>query len=168
MIDVTGSRELQATILALRQADRDIARNINKTARARMRPVWQGALNARASTALERRVITSGARVAVGERGVTFYAATSSRPLSGGLVPSQQWAGAEFGAKDRRVKVTQRSRAGKKYTRSTIIQRQFRARQRDGMVAFDAASAAGTQLVAMWVRDTVDHFKAIPTIEVTG
>lgn len=168
MLDVMASREIQATILGLKRAERTLARDINKGVRGKIRPVWQGEVNSRARTSLERRVIASGARVAVGERGVSFYAATSRRPLSGGLVPAHEWAGTEFGARERQVTVTQRSRAGKRYRRDTVIQRQFRARQRDGMVAMDAASTAGRQLVAMWVRETVEQFKAIPTVEVTG
>lgn len=168
MIDVGSSRELQATILALRQAESAVARNINKDARTQIRPVWQGELNARTRSAVEARVISQGARVAVGQRGVTFYAATSSRPLSNGLVPSTEWAGFEFGATTRTKTVSQRSRKGKRYNRETTVNRQFRARQRQGVIAMDAASVAGTRLVAMWVRTTVDQFKAIPAVEVVG
>ena len=40
MLDVTQSRELQATIYALRQARRDIRLDINKTTRNRLKPLW--------------------------------------------------------------------------------------------------------------------------------
>ncbi len=168
MLDVRGSRELQATILALRQSQRSIRLNINKNARSRIRPLWQAELNARARDAMTRRVIVAGARATASDRGVTVHAATSRRPLSGGLVPAFEWAGAEFGARSRRVEVTQRSRSGRSYRRPLTINRQFRGRQQDGMVAFDAASEVGTKLVAIWVHTVVDDLQQIPAVEVTG
>lgn len=153
MLDVRGSRELQATILALRQAQRGIRLDINKDARGRIRPLWQSELNARATAS---------------DRGVTVHAATSRRPLSGGLVPSLQWAGAEFGARTKRVEVAQRSRAGRSYRRPLTINRQFPGRQQQGMVAFDAASEVGTKLVAIWVHTVVDGLQQVPAVEVVS
>ncbi|QMU97979.1 hypothetical protein FVO59_12785 [Microbacterium esteraromaticum] len=168
MLDVRDSRELQATILALRGAQRSIRLDINKESRSRIRPLWQQALNARTHDEMTRRIIVPGARATATDRGVTMHAATSRRPLSGGLVPAFEWAGAEFGARSRRVEVTQRSRAGRSYRRPLIINRQFRGRQQDGMVAFDAASEVGTKLVAMWVHTVVDKLNEIPAVEVTA
>lgn len=168
MLDVRGSRELQATILALRQAQRGIRLNINKNARSRIRPLWQAELNARARDEMTRRIIVAGARATASDRGVTVHAATSRRPLSGGLVPAFEWAGAEFGARSRRVEVTQRSRRGRSYRRPLTINRQFRGRQQDGMVAFDAASEVGTKLVAIWVQTVVDDLRQVPAVEVVS
>lgn len=168
MLDVRNSRELQATILALRQAERGIRLGINKTARGRISPLWKAEINARARTSIQREVIASGARATASDRGVTLYAATKSRPLSGGLVPSIEWAGAEFGARSRVVEVTQRSRGGTRYTRPLTINRQFPGRQQDGMVAFDAASETGTKLVALWVHDVVAELGKIPAVEVVA
>lgn len=168
MLDVRDSRELQATILALRQAQREIRTGINKEARSRIRPLWQAELGRRARDEMTRRIIVAGARATASDRGVTMHAATSRRPLSGGLVPATEWAGAEFGARTRRVEVTQRSRAGNDYTRPLTINRQFPGRQQDGMVAFDAASEVGTRLVALWVHTVVDELRQIPAVEVVG
>lgn len=168
MLDVRGSREIQATILALRQAQRGIRLDINKEARSRIRPLWQSELNARARDEMTRRILVTGARATASDRGVTVHAATSRKPLSGGLVPSLEWAGAEFGARTKRVEVTQRSRAGRSYRRPLIINRQFPGRQQDGMVAFDAASEVGTKLVAMWVHTVVDGLQQVPAVEVVG
>lgn len=168
MLDVRKSRELQATILALRGAQRQIRLGINKEVRSRIRPLWQQALNARARDEMTRRIIVAGARATASDRNVTVRAATSRRPLSGGLVPTWEWAGAEFGARTRRIEVTQRSRGGKPYTRKLTINRQFQGRQQDGMVAFDAASEVGTKLVAIWVHTVVDELGKIPAVEVVG
>ncbi len=169
MLDVRDSRELQATVLALRQAQREIRVDINKSARGRIRPLWQSAVSGRAGTRLQQRVIAAGTRANASDRGVTLFAATRSRPLRGGLVPSYEWAGAEFGARSKRTKeFTQRSRGGRTYRRSMITGRQFKGRQAHGVVAFDAASEVGTKLVAMWVRTVVDELKGIPAVEVVS
>lgn len=168
MLDVRGSRELQATILALRQSEREIRLNINKTARTRIRPIWQGELAARARTRLERRVIAQGARASATDRGVQLVAASSARPLSGGLSPAGDWPAVEFGANVKRIRVRQRSRSGRQYTRPLTVNKAFKSRQRYGMVAMDAASKTGTKLVAMWVRTVVDELAAIPGAEVSS
>jgi hypothetical protein len=168
MLDVRRSRELQATILTLKQAERSIRLDINKTARRELTPVWRRELNRRARTRLEQRVIAGAARVTASNRGMTFYAATSNRPLRGGLIPADDWPAVEFGANIRRVQVSQRSRAGRRYTRPLTINRQFFAREQNGMIAFDAASTAGTQLVALWVRTVVDELRDVAGVEVTG
>lgn len=168
MLDVRGSRELQATVLALKQADRGIRLDINKTARARLRPIWRAELNARARTRLERRVILAGARVTASDRGMTLWAASSGRPLSGGLVPDDDWPAVEFGANVHRIRVRQRSRAGRAYVRPLTINRQFFAREAHGMVAMEAASKTGTQLVALWVHTVVDELGAVDAVEVVG
>jgi len=166
VLDVRESRELQATILALRQADRGIRLGINKVSRSRIRPLWQQELNGRARDEMTRRIIVQGARANATDRGVTLHAATSRRPLSGGLVPAFEWAGAEFGARTKQVEVVQRSRKGRAYRRPLVINRQFKGRQQYGMVAFDAASDVGTKLVALWVASVVDELAAIPAVEV--
>lgn len=168
MLDVRNQRELQATILALHHAERGIRLGINKEARSRVRPLWQQALNGRAHNEMARRILVAGARATASDRGVTVHAATSKRPLSGGLVPADEWAGAEFGAYVYQVDVTQRSRAGRSYTRPLTIQKQFPRRQQQGMVAFDAASEVGTKLVAIWVHTVVDELNQIPAVEVTA
>lgn len=166
MLDVRRSPELQATILSLRRAQRDVRLDINKAARGKLSPLWKQELNARARSNLEREVIATGARAAASDRGVTLHAATRRRPLSGGLVPSLEWAGAEFGANTRRIQVSQRSRGGTRYTRPLTINNQFDARSSDGQVAFAAASDTGTKLVALWVDTVIDQFRQIPTVEV--
>lgn len=166
MLDVTRSRELQATILALRQAQREVRLNINKTARQRIRPLWRSELSARARSRVEQRVIADGARATASDRGVKLVAATSRRPLSGGLVPADQWPGVEFGARTERIRVRQRSRTGRAYERPLTINRQFTPRQKDGRVAMDAASETGVQLVTAWVHTVVDELANMPGAEV--
>lgn len=168
MLDVRKSRELQATILALRQSRRDIRQGINKQARQTLNPLWKQELGARAHTRMAQRLILPGARVAATDRGVTLWAANSKRPLRGGAVPTYDWPGVEFGARSKRIEVQQRSRRGRTYRRPLWIDRQFPGRVPDGRIAFDAASEVGTRLVALWAHTVVDELANIPGAEVTN
>ncbi|MCC2034118.1 hypothetical protein [Microbacterium allomyrinae] len=168
MIDVTQSREIQATIYALRLARRDIRLNINKRARAQIKPLWQREVASRARSRRAQRVIAGGVGASLTDRGVRLRAATSSRPLRGGLVPAEQYAGDEFGARTQRIQVRQRSRKGRVYTRPLTINRQFPGRTHHGMVAFDAASVTGRRLVALWVAQVVEDLGNVENVEVVG
>ncbi|WP_345751379.1 hypothetical protein [Microbacterium rhizophilus] len=165
MLDVMKSRELQATIFALRTARAEIRRDINKHARQLIRPMWREELSTRAANQLERQVIVNRASATPSDRGFKLRAATGGA-LSGGLVPSFEWQAAEFGMTPRRVTVEQRSRKGKRFTRTTTVGKQFRSRSSDGMIAFDAASKVGTRLVATWVRTVVEQLAKLPGAEV--
>lgn len=166
MLDVEKSRELQATILALRTARREIRRDINKDARKTIRPMWRQELSTRAETELERRVIVTRAAATPSDRGFRLRAATGVE-LSGGLAPPTDWPGAEFGMTPRRKRIEQRSSKGRRYSRTTTVGKQFRERSHDGMIAFDAASKVGTALVATWVRTVVGFLARIPGAEVS-
>lgn len=137
-LDVRRSRELQAAILATRQAERDIRLDINATARRELKPVWADALRGHVDTRLEARTLLPGARIAVGARNITVHAATSKKPLSGGLVPAVDYAPIEWGS---------------------AKHRQFRGRRRDGYVVGPAAAAVITRAIALWVALVVDKFR---------
>lgn len=158
MLDVRQSRELQATILAMKAADRDLRLTIYKATRQEVSGLWVPALQRRASTRMQQRVLVKGARIRVSTDGFTLLAATSNRALPGGLVPSQEWAGSEFGARTRRAQIATHSRAGTPYTVEKMINRQYMARVSQGRVAFDASSEVGTQAVRAWVRAVVDAY----------
>ena len=89
-------------LLTLKQADRVIRADIYKQARSALRPVWVGAVQSRASTRLERAVMLPGARVAVSAKQVTLRAAGSGKRLRGGLVPTVDWPGVEYGMHSKR------------------------------------------------------------------
>lgn len=165
MLDVRRSPELQAALLGVRQAERTIRTNINRVARTQMRPLWQAALAQRASSSLERRVLLPSARVAVGAKNVSAVAATSKRPLSGGLVPSVDWPAVEFGARSHQAEFQQRSRSGNTYTRKMWVSRAFKGRVKQGYVVFDASSELGTKLVGIWVNTIVDEFRRFADIK---
>lgn len=96
LLSVYGSDQLQAAVLAMRAADKDLRRDINTRARAVMGPEWTKSLSARL-THPSQRVITAGARIASGNP-PQLVAGNSKRRIGRGLIPSQHWAGFEYGA----------------------------------------------------------------------
>lgn len=164
MLDVQRSPELQAAILGMKQADRQVRLDINKEARRTIGPQWIQALQSRSQSRIDDVILVKGARVAVGARQVTLKAATSKKPLSGGLIPSVNWPAAEFGMRTRRATIETKSPKGNKYQVTKSIGRQFPSRRKEGRVAFDASSAVGTKLVALWVRTIVDGFRSFADV----
>lgn len=165
-LDVNQSRELQATILALKAAQRQVRLDINKEARNAIRPLWQQELNSRAHSRMEQALIVARARATASDRGVRVTAA-NGRELRGGLDPATGWPGAEFGARSKRVskgEVSKRTR--RPYQRDQVINRQFKGRTQHGRIAFDAASAAMTKVVGIWVRTVVGALAAIPGTDI--
>lgn len=165
MLDVRKSPTLQAAVLGVHQANREIRTNINKNTRKQARPLWSQALASRAAGTRQNRVLVAGAKVTVSARGIGVRAATSSRPLSGGLVPSTEWHGDEFGMQNQKRSHTQKSRKGTSYTLTRMTGRQFKGRKKHGYVAFDAASEVGTRLVGIWVKTIVDEFRTFADIK---
>lgn len=159
--------ELRATIVALRSVGPDLRKAMYKATRETVGQMWKGELAGNAATSIERAVLVKGARVRTGLDGFTLLAATSRRPLSGGLIPSDSYAGAEWGATPRSKEVTMTSRRGRRFTRRQIINRQFRRRAHEGRVAMEAASTTGTKMVAAWVTAVVRTLAAAADGEVT-
>lgn len=159
MLDVRASRELQAAVLAMKAAGRDLRLAIYKESRGQLMSEWVPALQRRATTRQQQAVIVKGARVRTSPDGFSLMAATSRRPLKGGLIPSDRWQGAELGARTRRAEFTTHSRKGTPYTVRKIINRQFLARVKYGRVAFDASSELVTKAVRIWVRVIVDKYR---------
>jgi hypothetical protein len=160
MIDVRESRELQAAIFAMKMANRELRREIYKRARAKLGGEWAPGLASRATTPFENRVLVKGARTKVSTEGFTMVAATSRRLLSGGLLPSTQYAGAEWGAKVRREEIQTHTPKGRPYKVTKFINRQFRPRQLNGVIVMETASDLGTRLVRLWVETIVETYAA--------
>jgi len=144
MLDAAQSPELQAALLSVRQAERDIRLDINATARKELKPIWQESLKGHAETRLELRALVPGARIAVGARNITAHAATSRRPLRGGLIPAVNYAPIEWGSNRHN---------------------QFRSRTKNGRVVMPAAAMVITKAVAIWVVTIVDKFRSFAEVK---
>lgn len=155
MLSARGSRELRATALAMKVVARDVRSTINKGTRATMSPVWQGAVASRARTPQDRAVIGKGARIVAGNP-PSAVAASSSRRLSGGLIPTVRWPAVEFGAnRSKQTTYTGTSPKGKRYRITRHTTRQLPSTNRQGRVAYRAVAELGPRLAALWVQTVV-------------
>lgn len=158
-ISVWNSRELQATLLALRGFDRDLKKEIRVRTKAIAQPEWQKAVAQHANTKLEQRVLAQSARVQVSDQNVMLQSARVGRALSGGLKPSANYHAVEFGG-DQRAKSTYSatSKKGKRFSVTRRTRAQLRPRNKTGYVVFPAAADMIPRLAALWVQTTVRTF----------
>lgn len=156
MISVGAApRELRATVAVLRAVEPELRREINAHTRTELGPVWKGEVERRVRTALDRRVLLPGVRIAGGNP-PTAYAANSRRALPGGLVPTDEWAPVEFGGN--RGKVTtyrRRNPSGSTTSVTRHTARQLPARNRSGRVVFAALAEVGPRLASLWAATVV-------------
>jgi hypothetical protein len=150
-IDVRGSQELQDIVLAINRSETAVKRAIRSYTKSELTRPWLEAINERASTTLERRVISATATVAVSDQNIRIQSAAKGRKLSGGLDPKNDYAPVEFGAS--REKVTSYRRKGAKVTRHTA--RQMKGRKAQGYVFYPAASEMIPRLAKLWVQSVV-------------
>lgn len=150
MFDVRKSPELQAVILLLKTAAAPVRREMRAGARRELNSLWKPTLERFARTPLQAKVLVRGSRSKVASDTFTMLAATSRRPLSGGLLPAAEWHGAEFGAHPKVTEVTIRG-----HRRKQTVGKNFGPRMSKGRVAFPSARQTGPQVVAAWVNGLV-------------
>lgn len=145
--------ELRAAALGLKLLPRTLRNDINKNRRAVLNPMWRDAVAAEAVTEVDRLVLAKGARVAPGNP-ATAIAASSKRPLSGGLVPDNrdQAVAIEFGSPERQAveTYTRKSRkSGKQHNVTRHTKRQLPMIQRKGRVIYAAWRKIAPRIVAL-------------------
>ena len=148
-----SSDTFRAAALALKLIPRDLRNDINRETRRVLNPVWREAVNAEAVTKVDKAVLAKGARVAPGNP-TQLLAATSKRPLSGGLVPNDrdEAAALEFGSPDRNSTTTYK-RKGHDVTRRT--ERQLPWRQANGRVVYAAFAKIAPRIASLWIQTIV-------------
>lgn len=140
-IDVKLSPELQAVIFAMRSLDRTIAKIVRREVKRVAQPEWMKALEKRARTSLQKRVLVNTATIAVSNQNVRASSAMKGRPLSGGFDPKTDWHAAEFGADQNRVlDYTRKSRNGGRHNVKRRIGSGLPARNGRGYVFYSAAA----------------------------
>jgi hypothetical protein len=155
VLDVTKSRELLATMLAIRSLPTTLRRMIRQHTKAVAAPEWSKALAERADSKLAHRVLVDTAVVTVSDQNVRVASATKGRPLSGGLNPKTDWAAVEFGGTKKMTTFQRKSPKGKRHsvTRNTHAQLPpFRAK---GRVFYPAAEEMIPRIASLWVQTTV-------------
>lgn len=155
-IDARASRELLATIYALRSVDRTIQKMTRQETKRIAAPAWKKELAERANTRLEHRVIVDTAVVSVSNQNVRIQSASKGRALSGGLRPKQEYPAVEFGV-DRARKTTydRRSAKGGRHQVTRHAAKQMKARNPKGNVFFPAAREMVPRMARLWVQTTV-------------
>lgn len=155
-LDVKKSRELLATIYAIRSLDRTIAKMNRQETKRIAAPEWKKALAERADTRLEHRVIVDTSVVSVSDQNVRIQSASKGRALSGGLAPKADYPAIEFGADQRRKTTYQRrSPKGRPHKVTRHATRGLKPRNGNGYVFFPAAREMVPRLAALWVQTTV-------------
>jgi hypothetical protein len=135
---------------------------MNAYARRALNQLWKPALLQAAGTKGERRVLAQGARSKVGGDGFSMLAATSKRKLSGGLVPSEQWHGFEFGAVPKQVSVWREpgiNSPGVGRRTDVTTGKQFKARRKNGYVVFPTVRKVMPRIAAEYVQAIVASLK---------
>ena len=144
--------ELRAAALALRLLPKGIRNDINKNRRAVLNPMWRDAVNAKATTTMDKLVLAKGARVTPGNP-ARAMAATSKRPLSGGLVPDDRDTAVafEFGSPERQkeVEYARRSPKGGRHQVKRHTKRQLPMLARKGRVVYAAWKATAPRIIAL-------------------
>lgn len=158
-IDINGAPALQAAVLGLRRAEKDMQRQVRTQTREKLLPEWQEAVRGRVETRVETRILGDTARVKMSNQNVRLSSATVGRPLSGGLNPKSQAAAVEFGA-DRSVTQTYvaKSSKGKSFSVKRHTRAQLRPVKRGGYAVIPAAKAMIPRAAALWVQTVVRSF----------
>ncbi|NYD65985.1 hypothetical protein [Agromyces atrinae] len=155
-IDARASREIQATLFAIKLAAKDVRKQIRVHTKAMIGPEWAKAVNEAAKSPLDKRIARTST-VAVADRGVTLRMGTKGF-LKNSTRIDEIVKENEFGA-SREGESTYRSRRGSarfEVTRHT--QRQLPPKYRKGRVAYPSAARLIPRLASLWVQTTVRTF----------
>lgn len=145
---------LRAVALALKLMPKKTRNDINRESRKMGNSEWRNIVNLNARTETDRLVLAKGARVKPGNP-LVLTAATSKRPLSGGLVPNEQGRVFEFGAKNRRGHVSEYQRSNRRGSGSHKVQRHTKRglpAPSSGRVIYDSAAEIAPRISQLWVQ----------------
>ena len=98
-VSVLNSRELLATLYAVKAAPADIRKQLRAQTRRILGPEWTQELHKQPATVAQSRMLVDTARVRVSDQSVQMRSASSNRKaLSGGAIPSRLGKAFEFGS----------------------------------------------------------------------
>lgn len=159
-IDIGKAPELQAAVLGLRRAEKDMQRLVRQQTQAKLLPEWQNVLAEHAETRLEHRILVQTGRVRMSNQNVRLSSATVGRKLSGGLSPKDGYGPVEFGADRSQVaSYPATSRKGRAYrVRNRHTRNQLRPRRPNGYVFYPSVKAVVPRFASLWVQTVVRAF----------
>lgn len=158
-IDPRSMAELRGIVLALKAVPREVRNEINKTTRGELNTIWREEMAERVGGMphVDQLVLGKGARVKPGNP-AQVIAASSRRPLSGGLIPDQRAKGFEFGTDDREKLRTYRRknrRNGGMHTVTRRTRRQLPKRTPEGRAIYPAYARMGPRMISLQVQTIV-------------
>lgn len=158
-VTVWDSKELQATIIALKIVGKDLRKEILKRTRELILKDWDTAVADEISTVggdiYGTRLTMRNTRVKVGTQGFTLQAATrGTKATSGGLISSEHYYLAEFGA-DKKVVPVNGRRGTTSYQYKRTVNTGFQRRVKNGRYAFKAAGKIMNRALALYTQTTI-------------
>lgn len=160
-VSALASREIRALLLALKQAEPTIRKEVNNRSKLAVTEIWKQELASTAAGAFGKqqraraKVLVNTAKATVGNRGVTLTSATTGRPLKGGLNPKTQWHALEFGG-DKRVRtVSSTSKLGRSYKLTRDVNAQLDPRKQGGYVIWPTVATTTPRILSLWIQTAV-------------
>lgn len=154
VVSVWDSKQIQATILALKVARKDLRKEIYARARRLILPEWNESIATLiGGDKFASQMILRNTRVKLGNS-IQLEAATRTKAtVSGGLSPDPYFYLAEFGAVPKVVDVQGR-RGDTRYTYKRKVNTGLKARTRHGRYGYKAAGKMITRTISLWVEST--------------
>ena len=153
--------ELRAVVLAMKAADREIKRDINRRTRETMNPVWKSLVEGElaGTGTLTTRLLGSGVRIAAGNPPQAM-AAQSRRAIGRrkNLKPVTDYHLAEFGVADPEAWSHYERKNRKSPGVHKVKRRASRglpARVQNGRVVYPAFAEIAPRVVSLWVQTVV-------------
>lgn len=154
-LDVTNSRELLATIYAVRALDKTLQKMIRVHSKAITLREWRQSLAQRADTRMQQRMLVDTSAVAVSNQNIKLQSANKGRPLSGGLNPKSDWFIPEFGVTPKQITYTRHSRKGGTHRVTRRTGPNLNPRKKTGHVIYPAAREMVPRIASLWVQTVV-------------
>lgn len=156
-IDVLNSRELKASILGIRNADRDIQKNIRTYSKEITLAEWKEAVAANVTDRPQSVILANTAKVKVSNQNIRLSAGDAAKKVRKGGPSARDLAGAtEFGADRSTVSTYTATRNGKQYhVRKRHTTRQFLPHRGNGYVVYPAAAATIPRIASLWVQTII-------------
>lgn len=155
-IDINGSAELQAILLAVKASERNIKKAIRQQTKKVVDPEWKRSLAEHGNDLVEHKVLVATGTTLISDQNVKLRAATKGRKLRGGLDPKTQYYVAEYGGdRDKKTTYDAKSRKGKTYKVTRHTARQLRPRNKQGYVFGPAVAQMVPRVAALWTQTVV-------------
>lgn len=156
-IDAKSSRELQALILSVRQANKEVQAQIRRHTKPMVQAEWRKALAEQSLTKVANIVLVNTARVTVSNQNVTLKSGGLAKKLSGGAKAFEISKQYEFGASPH--KITYQGRRGNKtFPVRRMVTNQLPRENRKGYVVYPAAASIIPRIASLWVQTAVRTF----------